>query len=154
MRTYLLTWNPRKCEWATLREQIVEVAGTGGSADRWSCGSNRGIGPGDRVFLLRQGEEPRGIVASGRVTGAVYRDVHWGDEGRATNYIDLEWDELFDPARDAILPREDLDHGILSRMHWNARQSGTLIPEDVAAVLEGEWERVVRRNAEQERGEG
>ena len=65
MTTYLLTWNPSKWPWPELDDCIREIRATGHYRERWSCGRNRKIVEGDRVFLLRQGLEPRGIVGSG-----------------------------------------------------------------------------------------
>ncbi len=65
MTTYLLTWNPSKWPWPELDDCIQEIKATGHYLERWSCGRNRKIVEGDRLFLLRQGLEPRGIVGSG-----------------------------------------------------------------------------------------
>ena len=46
--------------------------------------------PGDRVFLLKQGNEPKGIMGSGRVDTEVYPDRHWDpDRRRAGDKADL-----------------------------------------------------------------
>jgi hypothetical protein len=57
----------------------------------WSCGNSKSIANGDRLFLLRQGEEPRGIVGVGYAESEPYRDTHWREEkakaGRTTMYL-------------------------------------------------------------------
>ena len=47
--------------------------------DEWSCGVTKTIEPGDRVFLIKLGKEPRGIVGSGRADSAPAkgRGVDW-----------------------------------------------------------------------------
>jgi hypothetical protein len=68
--TYLLTWNPSKqLPWEELGEEIEEVESGFHRGGRWRCGLTKRIVEGDRVFLMRLGDEPRGIVASGRVEG-------------------------------------------------------------------------------------
>jgi hypothetical protein len=75
--TYLLTWNPEKAyKWEDLRDCIDDVRDHGFYATSWSCGRNRKITAGDRVFMMRQGHrsgERRGIFASGWATSEVYQ---------------------------------------------------------------------------------
>ncbi|MFF5229361.1 hypothetical protein [Dactylosporangium sp. NPDC000521] len=50
-------------------------------AHRWSTGNRKtGIEPGDRVFFLRQGVEPRGIVGSGTAASRIFPDEQWDDD--------------------------------------------------------------------------
>ena len=67
MKTYLLTWNPARFHWESLAEEAESVRRDGYFVGNWTCARTKSIRPGDRVFLMRQGVEPRGIVASGRV---------------------------------------------------------------------------------------
>jgi hypothetical protein len=149
MATYLLTWNPAKWPWDDLAECIQQVKTTGHYRERWSCGRNRKIVEGDRLFLLRQGLEPRGIVGSGWAITDVFDDWHWDEAKRAagqrTWYIDLEFDVLLDAEREPILPRTQLNEGILGQMYWNSQSSGTLIPADVAQQLEIEWSQFIHK---------
>lgn len=59
-----------------------------------------GISIGDRVFLLRTGPHPRGVVAAGLVGSRVYRAPHW-DESKAglAPTVDVVWTETVDPRR-------------------------------------------------------
>lgn len=63
MRAFLLTWNPRKFEksWAP---EVRRLARGETVTLRWSTGGRRDIEPGDRLYLVRLGIEPRGIFAS------------------------------------------------------------------------------------------
>ncbi len=107
---------------------------------QWSCGNTRKIEVGDRTFLLRQGVEPRGIVASGTVIEPPYEDAHWDENAsKPALYVDVELDALLDPDSDGVLPRELLDESPLSVMHWNAQSSGTTISEQVASALMEAW---------------
>jgi hypothetical protein len=79
--TYLLTWNPRNSPWDD-RERMVGLTAEGRPVeDQWSCGNTKRIRPGDRLFLLRQGQEPRGVMAAGWATSVIYEGPHW-DEAR------------------------------------------------------------------------
>jgi 5-methylcytosine-specific restriction protein A len=141
--TYLLTWNPVKWEWVDLRECIREISRKGSYQSDWNCGNNKRIVKGDRVFLLRQGLEPRGVCGSGYADSDVYEDVHWRESqakaGRVTRYVRVRWDALLDAEKESILPREWLNVPPLSEVNWNTQISGVRIPDDVAAELEERW---------------
>ena len=150
MKTYLLTWNPAKWPWADLADCIRQITTSGHYQERWSCGRNRRIVEGDRVFLLRQGLEPRGIVGSGRAISDVFDDWHWDEIKRAAGQrvwcIDVEFDTLLDAEHEPILLRAQLSEGMLGQMHWDPQSSGTTIPEDVAKQLEIEWATLIGTN--------
>lgn len=133
-RAVLLTWNPDKGDWAEGYEDAVERTALGEElASRWSTGSRRsGLGPGDRALLLRQGSEPRGIVAAGRVTSDVYEDAHWDGSGGIANYVDVTFDVVVQP--DEVLPVAELREAVPSQ-NWSPQGSGSLVrTEDVEAV--------------------
>lgn len=66
MRTFLLTWNPDRWQWHDVEEVRAAVsAGTSSAQRAWSTGRRTDIRTGERLFLLRLGSEPRGIVGSG-----------------------------------------------------------------------------------------
>ena len=145
MTTYLLTWNPAKWPWDDLAKCIHQVRTTGHYLERWSCGRNRRIVEGDRLFLLRQGLEPRGIVGSGWAVSDVFDDWHWDEAKRAAGQrawcVEVEFDVLLDAEHESILPRARLNGSVLGQMHWDSQSSGILIPENVAKRLEVEWTR-------------
>lgn len=117
MNTYLLTWNPAKWPWNDLAECIHQVKTTGHYLERWSCGRSRRIVEGDRLFLLRQGLEPRGIVGSGRAVSDVFDDWHWDEAKRAAGQrawcVEVEFDVLLDAEHESILPRARLNESVL-----------------------------------------
>ena len=142
MSTYLLTWNPNRWPWEDLAETYHRVVKEGFALIQWSCGRTRRIEVGDRVFMLRQGVEPRGIVASGVVVEPPYEAPHWdASASKPALYVGVKVDALLDPEVDEILPRELLDEPYFSGMHWNTQSSGISVPEHVAQALEREWEK-------------
>ncbi len=68
MGTFLLTWNPDKWNWDDIDECIKILHRDGQFDDGWSCGRTKKIESGDRICIMRQGREPRGIFASGYAT--------------------------------------------------------------------------------------
>jgi 5-methylcytosine-specific restriction protein A len=148
MATYLFTWNPARWNWDYLQDSIDEIKKNGYCSERWSCGVTKRIQTGDRAFLIKLGEKPRGIIASGWVTSDVYEDRHW-DEEKSSNgitalYVDSDWDTLLDPNVD-IFPRELLSTGIYTKMHWEPQASGVRIPDEVAEQLEKDWAKFLNR---------
>jgi len=141
---YLLTWNEAKWPWHKLADTANRVRTGERVTDRWNCSKTKSIVAGDRLFILKQGAEPRGIVASGWVSTAVFQDLHWDEsraaQGQFTNYVLFEYDALLDPDREAILERDYLKHAPgLSQFHWDTRSSGIRIAVPVLQRLEEVW---------------
>lgn len=153
MGAYLLTWSPKKWQWTDLPRRIGEIKRKGFCVSDWSCGNNKSIAEGDRLFLLRQGEEPRGIVGSGRAASEPYEEVHWREEkarlGRTTMYVAVRWETLLNPETESIFPREWLNESALAKVNWNTQISGISIRSEAAAHLEKRWEAFL-----EERGKG
>jgi hypothetical protein len=155
MATFLLTWNPKGSSVSALAAAWrKQCQGKGAESENWSCGSNKSIPVGARVFLHRQAKEPRGIVASGWVTRQSYRDRHW-DAARArrgdqANYV--AW--RIDAACDGF-GNDDEDKGcsivplpvhlieqpsISTEVRWNnIPGSGIEIPAAAAVEIERLW---------------
>lgn len=140
MRTFLLTWNPNKWSWDTLDADYSNSRKYGFIDTRWSCGRTMRIRAGDRVFLLRQGKEPRGILASGIVTSdEPFTAPHFAESVRSALYVNARLDILLHPDREAILDRANLNAGNLESVHWDTQSSGIEVPPDAAAELEALW---------------
>jgi hypothetical protein len=145
--TYLLTFNPEKSyKWEDLQDCIDDVRDHGFYATAWSCGRNRRITAGDRVFMMRQGHgsgERRGIFASGWATSDVYEQEHWDEtearKGKLALYVPIRLDVLLDSDREPILSRSILREDPLAGGPWDARSGGVAIPDEIAAELEREW---------------
>lgn len=146
MKTWLLTWNPkywpwndRHNGWLELKHQIDQV---GKAYATWSCGNNKSISVGDRIFLMRLGEEPKGIVASGFAASAVFEGPHWDPErfanGDTCRRIYVEYETILNPAEESILPYEFLKTR-LPDYRWCPQRPGIEIPPDTAVELESVW---------------
>ena len=138
MPAYLLTWNPARWAWDEVAEAAEDTAGGRKYSISWSCGNNKSIRAGDRIFLMRQGGEPRGVTASGRAVSDVEDGEHWSGDGRTALRIDVEFDRVLDPARNAPMPVAGLN-GPSSKVHWSTASSGISIPADAVGPLESRW---------------
>ena len=140
MNTYLLTWDPKNFAWGDIDKSLGEVERAGAAVVRWSCGNTRSIEPGDRVFLLRQGKDKRGIVASGYALSAPYEGPHWsGKSGKQAHYVEVQLGSLVDPRREDPLDINKSRDRQLDKVHWATQSSGISIPERAADVLAGRW---------------
>lgn len=151
MRTYLLTWNPTRWEWPNLDADVAALAcGRPAAENTWSTGTTRSIEPGDRFFLLKVGEHPRGIMGSGYADTRPSEGSHWDEKRRSTGATALRarvrFDRLVNP--DAVLPVELLKASGLSGINWSPQASGTSVPDDLAPILEKLWDNHVPRPSE------
>ncbi len=151
MAAFLLTWNPDRWPWTELPEQAKALERGDEVPFRWSTGTTKRIAPGDRLFLLRQGRDPRGIIASGVAISEVRQVEHWDPEraeiGTPANVVDLRFDVVIDPERnpEGILGLDDLRSHEFAEMNWHPQASGTVIPPRVARRLEQLWGQYRRR---------
>lgn len=144
MTTYLLSWNPKIWEWVDMQDDIAEVAQNGFYEMRWSSGVTKKIKPDDRVFLMKLGVEPRGIVASGWATSDVRQSTHYSDKSKKALYIHVRFETILDPK--AVFPIEFLiNDSLYNGVHWTPQASGMSIPENVAQQLEKDWSKFLKR---------
>ena len=77
---FLYLWNPKKWDWCDLQDAIYGV-NNGDIYDMyWNCGNTKKIQIGDFFFLMRLGEEPKGIIGCGYVSSLPRLLTHWDDE--------------------------------------------------------------------------
>jgi 5-methylcytosine-specific restriction enzyme A len=148
LNTYLLTWNPARASWDSLlrdatRSQLGELVEM-----RWSSGNTKRIVPGDRLFLMRVGVEPRGIVASGWAREAPAYGLHWeaarADDGDKTLYVTVEFERILDCDQSLPLSLDYLKEQ-LPPFNWTPQSSGLQILPTVALHLEKAWMEHVER---------
>lgn len=68
--------------------------------------------------------------------------------GETVWYVDIRFDTLLDPEREAIIPREQLmSESPFAAMHWDSQMSGISIPEAIADAVEETWARLTVGNS-------
>ena len=144
MPTFLLTWNPARWQWGDFATEARVLKRGGKFAGHWSCGNSTKLRKGDRVFMMKQGSKPQGIVAAGRVTSdKPYEAEHWEKEkrktGKAAHYVDIDFDAILDPETEPILGVEQLSKGALGAVRWGTQMGGIQIAEGAATLLEDRW---------------
>lgn len=139
MNTYILLWNPKRWNWDTIEQDIEQADLTGRCSQRWSCGNIKSIQPGDRIFLLRLGTEPRGLVAAGFATSKPFVEKHWETQDRDAYYITLDFEIILNADKEPILTVEMLSlRKILQEQNWSPQSSLSVKPE-VVDELEAVW---------------
>lgn len=143
MASYLLTWNPHKWNWSYLDESVRRVGQGKNVKDTWTA-KNHSICPGDQLFLLRQGQEPRGIMASAYALSHVRAGPHYDQtlaaQGKQRSYVDLLWDALVPPEPLSVLSLHKLrQNSSLAIVNWRTQCSGIRIPDDAVPTLEKLW---------------
>jgi hypothetical protein len=113
-------------------------------AGDWSVHNNKSIVSGDRLFLLRQRVEPKGIIASAVATGIPFPAKNWAGEKGTTNYVPIIFDAIVDAESEAILTLDKIQRGALRHVNWNTRRGGIEVPPDAAALLERLWHQHLR----------
>ena len=140
MATFILTWNPTLWDYeANGYQEGIDATSRGEPvADRWSIGRRRkGLAPGDRAFLLRQGPAGRGLVGAGRFSSGPEVGEHWDGTGGEAIFADVKFDVLLDV--EERLETEDLLLQVPG-VRWNSLYSSGIEVEASAAVtLESAW---------------
>jgi 5-methylcytosine-specific restriction protein A len=142
MDTYLLAWNPNRWVWVNLDNDRMAVRRGGSARQRWSCGKVTHIAPGSRFFLIRLGQEPKGIIGSGRIASAPYKAAHWDltrESGATALFVDVDFDSL---SSKPLIDWGTLNSPPLEGFHWATQMSGIKIPSIQSAALEKLWRSV------------
>jgi 5-methylcytosine-specific restriction protein A len=139
MNTFLFVWNPKRWTWEDIEDNINEVDRTGKCSQRWSCGNTKSIKPGDRIFLIKVGTEPKGIVGAGFATTEPFPERHWSGEDREAFYIDIDFEVLLNPDKEPILTLDILKTGKLAKQTWIPQASGISIRPELVDEIEAVW---------------
>ena len=102
----------------------------------WNSGRTKNIPIGSRVYLLRQGQQGRGIYASGRTIGQVVQGPHWEFREDKADYVPVDWGIALDP--EDALETETLQERF-PEANWTPRSSGVRIRNIDLDELEAFW---------------
>ncbi|WP_186098453.1 hypothetical protein [Burkholderia gladioli] len=139
MTAFLLIWSPKKWPWPVLPEVAARVRAGEAVRDVWGCGFSRSILPGDRVFLHRVAQEPKGVFGSGYVMRAPYEVADPNTKRGYRLCIDFVYDWLVDGHSEVVIARDALRVHPFSVQTWDAQTSGTSIKPVAEGALEKRW---------------
>lgn len=137
-RARLLIWNPKRWGWSDLAQLAASVAAGRPIVEDWSVANLRSVPTGGRAYLMRLGDEPRGIVGAGSIVRGSYETPHWDADRRAhgdtVQAVDVRFDQLAVPGE--VLVELDVLRTLSGNVNWTPRRSGTLLPPETALALE------------------
>ena len=140
-KAWLLIWNRANFEWPDYSNSCKGTQAGEIYSDSWSCASKKPA-VGDEVYLMKVGDEPRGIVGHGYVAKSSYERDHYDParaaEGKKERCIGISYDLLLDYEHEKILSASELKENAPDQ-HWSTQSSGIEIKDEVLPVLRKMW---------------
>lgn len=150
MNTFLIYWNPHfsdykvenfldEFDFEEERDLLTEDDWGLPEVFKWSIAEHRDAHAGDRFFFVRVGqEEPTGMMGAGYFVSEPYKGEETDDRGRKVYYVDMQIEEIVNPASDKVLPTESLEFAIPD-VNWATGRGCVLISEEIAEAVEDVW---------------
>jgi hypothetical protein len=101
----------------------------------WRIASYKAARPGDRVYLFKQGDDPRGIFGVGTIAGKPEERDEPSDTGGLRFRVPIRFERLVDPTRNFLLRLEEIGDSVPSGL-IKALASGEGVPEEKIPELE------------------
>ncbi len=143
-RVWLIAWNQKNWDWENFSEVCESTKNGKTFVDNWAC-SNTKPQIGEEVFLIKLGDEPRGIIGHGTVIRPSYEKEHYNAakaaEGKKQKTIDVRFDSLIDYTKDKFIPQDELNAKCAGQQ-WSPQSSGIEIKPTVLPGLRKLWEAV------------
>jgi hypothetical protein len=136
-RAWLLSWNPKHFSDGGDGSDSYQLELNPGDKHRWTSSSKQ---PqlGDRIFLIRLGIEPKGIIASGEISRTSFDDEDWRDSSKNRNYIEFEVEEHRPDLARGLLKQSELISSF-PQQQWSPQSSGIEINPLITEELEKLW---------------
>ncbi|MCR4645436.1 MAG: AAA family ATPase [Oscillospiraceae bacterium] len=134
--SWLLAWNPKNYDWEGVDEKynyytMLKTVRNGEEYfESWRCHSKQ-VKKGDRIYIIRLGVEPKGIVATGYAASDSY-------EENGISLVDITITNTIDYKTEEIIPQEQLIE-LFPDQQWSPRGSGISIKPDAAQWLIKNW---------------
>lgn len=129
---FLMTWKPEGWPYENIQRMLKEYAENGSVAEPWRINAYKRSFLGDRVWLLRQGGENRGIFGVGEIAG---HPSMRGYQGKSQMMVPVRFTRLVDPYGKLLIPLRELA-GVLETSQIGAQASGNTIRPEQSAALE------------------
>jgi len=155
-RTWLIAWNPNNWDWTSFQDDRLRVANGESVTRSWNSASTQ-PNEGDTFYLVRLGQEPRGIIARGNIASASYEAEHYDPDraakGDKARFVDITLTDLRDPERDPFISMADLQAGTTDGQVWSPQNSGIEIKPRSTKLVSQLWNRLppVRTSPEEAR---
>jgi 5-methylcytosine-specific restriction protein A len=143
MTHYLFTWNFRRPDVENKARELAEKCAIKGKVrTNFSVGNTRKIKRNDIAFMLRQGREPRGIIATGVVWSKEPNiAAHWQEKRKKASYVDIDWTNF---AVEPLIGTAELQRRF-RKVYWHPRASGISLPDQIGKSLALEFKKQLTR---------
>ena len=145
----LLSWKPEVSVWDYEKVYSEIQNGKKVKTTGWRTRALQEVKIGMEVFIMKLGEEPKGIIGHGHIKKVPDKkneeDKKW--------WVDIEFDKLLDYENEKILKTEDLIDK-LSEQNWETgiENPGTKIKETVVPELREMWNKLINGDEEETMG--
>lgn len=140
--TWLMAWNPNNWSWDSFQDDRLRIASGENVTLPWRTSSSLPR-EGDSFFLVRLGQDPKGLIARGNVASEPYDDDHYNPElaqqGEKAKYIDITLTDLRDPKADSFISMADLKSLTADSQNWTPQASGIEIKSLSAKTVTKLW---------------
>lgn len=142
---WLISWNQNNWDWPFFEQKCQSTKIGRPFVESWACVSSK---PqiGDEVFLIKLGNEPRGIIGHGTVERISYEKEHYNAakaaEGKKEKAIDVRFDRLINYEKDKFITQDELNAKCAGQ-YWSPQSSGIEIKPAVLPALYALWQAVI-----------
>ncbi len=147
VNTWLLNWNPSNQDWKWEEQEdeygyknTVKTVKSGGTVFFcWKCMSKQ-IKTGDRIFMVKLGNPPRGIFATGYAASDTYDSTYTDDNGKEATerVVDICITGFLDYHTDKLIS-QDILKSKFPDQQWSPQGSGISIKPEAARWLIEKW---------------
>ena len=136
INSWLLSWNPTVMLWEEQDDDygyqsVLKIIRSGGTRlFNWRC-INTKVKAGDRIFMIKLGDNPRGIFATGFAVSDSYTEDN-------TRLLDVFLTDFRDYHNEKIIPWEQLKERF-PEQQWSPQGAGISIKPDAARWLIDHW---------------
>jgi 5-methylcytosine-specific restriction protein A len=132
---YLFTWKLGHWPYSEL-ERLVSTFEAGDTAmEPWRCQAHRKIRIGDKAYMMKLGDAPRGIFGIGTITGEPYRNDEASD-GENAWLVTITFDALVDPTKSLLVPESNLAMLDAPKHRWHPQGSGITLEPSAARGID------------------
>ncbi|MCL6272153.1 AAA family ATPase [Sansalvadorimonas sp. 2012CJ34-2] len=134
----MLTWNPKHFALGGEGSEDGSLNYNVGDEITWFCNSKKPVS-GDTIYLIRLGEEPRGLIARGTVVQESFLEPDFRDPTKERTCIRFRFDELRLEQAQGSLPMLLLQCAF-EKQQWSPQSSGIEIQPQYISGLNSLWE--------------
>ena len=147
INTWLLSWNPSVYAWEDFDDDdynyasVLKTVKSGGTVFLiWKCISKK-IKTGDRIFLIKLGNVPKGIFATGYAASDTYEGEYTDDEGnkRTERLVEICITGFLDYHTEELISQKMLKE-LFPEQQWSPQGSGIIIYPKIARWIIDYWD--------------